>query len=112
MSKAVILSDVNLYGGIRTTFNSNVRVVRSTITAYQCGTCTTLGSVQLVSKAVILSDVTLYGGIRTTLHSNDRVARVKIFEYRSGTCTTLEAVSNRRAILKNGFRSCFFFGKI
>ena len=37
-----------LYGGIRTTLDSNDRAVRSTITAYQCGTCTTLESIQLV----------------------------------------------------------------
>ena len=96
-------------GGIRTTFHSNDRAVRSTITANQCGTCTTLESVQLVliSKAVIMSDVTLYGGIRTTLQSNDRAVRSKIVEYRSGTCTTLEADSNRIAILKHGFRGLF-----
>ena len=34
-------------GGIHTTLHSNDREVRSTITAYQCGTCTTLDSVQL-----------------------------------------------------------------
>ena len=54
-----------------------------------------------------MSDVTLYGGIRTTLHSNDRAVRSKIVEYRSGICTTLEAVSNRIAILKHGFRGLF-----
>ena len=58
-------------------------------------------------------DVTLCGGgIRTTLHSNDRAVRVKIVEYQSGTCTTLEAVSNRIAILKHGFRGATFLKKL
>ena len=81
-------------GGIRTTLHSNDRAVRTTITAYQCGTCTTLESVQsdLISKAVVLLDVTLCeGGIRTTLHSNDRAVRTKITAYQCGTCTTLES---------------------
>ena len=42
------MSDVTLYGGIRSTLHSNDRAVRTAITAYQCGTCTTLESDQLV----------------------------------------------------------------
>ena len=82
-------------GGIRTTLYLNDRAVRNTITAYQCGTCTTLESVQSdkISKAVILSDVTLCGGgIRTTLHSYSRAVRTTITAYQSGTCTTFDSV--------------------
>ena len=82
-------------GGIRTTLHSNDRAVRTTITAYQCGTCTTLESVlsDKHSKVAILLDVTLCGGgIRTTLHSNDRAVRTIITAYQCGTCTTLESV--------------------
>ena len=51
-SKVAILLDVTLCGGgggggIRTTLHSNDRAARTIITAYQCGTCTTLESVQL-----------------------------------------------------------------
>ena len=49
-SKVAILLDVTLWGGgggIRTTLHSNDRAARTIITAYQCGTCTTLESVQL-----------------------------------------------------------------
>ena len=56
----------------------------------------------------MLDETLCGGGFRTTLHSNDRSARVKIVEYQSGTCTTLEAVSNRIAILKQGFRGITF----
>ena len=77
--------------------HSNDRAVRTTITAYQCGTCTTLEAVQLdnISKAVALIVVTLCGGgIRTTLHSNDRAVKTTITAYQSGTCTTLESVQS------------------
>ena len=43
ISKAVVLLDVTLCeGGIRTTLHSNDRAVKTKITAYQYGTCTTL----------------------------------------------------------------------
>ena len=41
-----------------------IGAVRTTITAYQCDTCTTLESVllDLISEAVVVLDVTMWGG--------------------------------------------------